>query len=353
MMSFRASSVLLLLLGNILAWDGCPGYRWRCGDRCIGKYAECNCGGKIFNKEAQMWCCQDYNCTGGGWRLWRDHWRGEDADCTGTALNLTQACNQTCNYYKEDKWRNYNGVQRSYVACKAADLPITQCIPETEERDGEFNCRNRADENAFPHPSSLLLDLENILTRCIDRYGDQGFNCSAATHDSKRCLRLYWWCNPTGTYTCDELADKTATGKTIDPQMCSNQSFWHEKGCSYGGHSRCTGKTSGECVVNGQECSDGSSVIKPAAKEEEGGCGEKKLMCTARDGRWAGLTICLEKRFQCDNYVQCEDARDEQGCEKEYVKKGIFTHNDRFRCPSPSLEIKNKTGKFFPMRAIR
>ena len=171
-------------------------------------------------------------------------------------------------------------------------------------------------------------------------------------HDSKRCLRLYWWCNPAGTYTCDELADKTATGKAIDPQICSNQSFWQDRGCGSDSWSRCTGKTSGQCVF-AEKCLDGSSEIKPAAKEEEGGCGEKKLMCTARDGRWAGRKICLEKRFQCDNYVQCEDARDEQGCEEEYLRKKIFTRNDRFVCPSPFLETKNKAGKFFPMRAIR
>ena len=79
-------------------------------------------------------------------------------------------------------------------------------------------------------------------------------------------------------------------------------------------------------------------------------------MCTARDGRWAGRKVCLGKRFQCDNYVQCEDARDEQGCEEEYLRKKIFTRNDRFVCPSPFLDTKteeNETGKFFPMRAIR
>ena len=79
-------------------------------------------------------------------------------------------------------------------------------------------------------------------------------------------------------------------------------------------------------------------------------------MCTARAGRWAGETICLEKRFQCDNYVQCEDARDEDNCEEEYLNRGIFTHNDRFLCPSPYLEVlpnTSKTWKFFPMRAIR
>ena len=95
---------------------------------------------------------------------------------------------------------------------------------------------------------------------------------------------------------------------------------------------------------------DGSSEIKLA---EDGDCGEDELMCTARNGTLAGKKICLEKKFNCDNYVQCEDAEDEDNCEEEYLRKGIFTHNDRHLCQSPYLETKSKTGKFFPMRGIR
>ena len=79
-------------------------------------------------------------------------------------------------------------------------------------------------------------------------------------------------------------------------------------------------------------------------------------MCTARDGKWFGDKICLEERFKCDNFLQCLDAEDEKDCEEEYLKKGIFTPNDQFLCKSPYLETRteeNKTGKFFPMRAIR
>ena len=97
---------------------------------------------------------------------------------------------------------------------------------------------------------------------------------------------------------------------------------------------------------------DGSSEIK----EEQGeGCGEK-LMCTARDGKFAGKKVCLEEKYKCDNFLQCEDGKDEEDCEKEYLDKGIFTRNDWHRCKSPFLVTRteeNKTGKFFPMRAIR
>ena len=50
-----------------------------------------------------MWCCQDSPCTGKGeFDDYYGYWKGEEddegkpigADCTGTALNLTQACEQ-------------------------------------------------------------------------------------------------------------------------------------------------------------------------------------------------------------------------------------------------------------------
>ena len=79
-------------------------------------------------------------------------------------------------------------------------------------------------------------------------------------------------------------------------------------------------------------------------------------MCTARDGRLAGWKICVEKKFQCDNYLQCQDGKDEEMCEGEYKMKGIFKRDQRIICRSPFLRItnkKNESGKFFTMRAIR
>ena len=368
LMDCRASNVLLLIfiLGNTLAWDGCgdgffgSGNNWKCGNLCIYDYAECKCGGRVFNVTAPMWCCQESNCTGKGRFNEEEYnaWTGEKdeegrwigADCIdGTALNLTEPCKQKCNFDEEDIYRNNWGVLRSHVPCNVTNRNITQCIPEGEMRDGKFDCENRADEEPFEtgfgDSSSLLLDLENILTPCTDWRGDGGFKCSG------NCRPLYRWCNQEYPKTCTELAGKTATGKMIDPQMCSNQTFWEGKGCPNSHNSvtsyRCTGDTPGQCDL-GRGCMDGSSEIK----EEQGeGCGEK-LMCTARDGKFAGKKVCLEEKYKCDNFLQCEDGKDEEDCEREYLDKGIFTRNDWHRCRSPFLNI-TRTGKFFPMRAIR
>ena len=210
--------------------------------------------------------------------------------------------------------------------------------------------------------ASLLLDLDHILTPCTSEYYTsegcqvEGFNFSG--YDPNHCLPFYLWCSPSYPYTCDELAGKTATGKTIDPQMCSNQTFWEKKSCNSERYYRCTGDTPGQCKYDvegndNEKYIDGSSEIKPSS--EGGSCGEK-VMCTSRDGKWAGRKICVEEKFKCDNYVQCEDAKDEDGCEEEYLMRGIFTWNDWYLCQSPYLKTRseeNKTAKFFPIRAIR
>ena len=279
MTSCRTSGVLLLiLLGNTLAWDGCQSrFDWRCGDTCIDQNTECNCGGTIFNHRAEMWCCQDSPCNGKG-EFKYDSWFGEEdeegrvigAVCTGTALNLTQACNRTCNYHEEDEDRNWsseererywrrnwdavlrsnvpwNGLHRSYVACQVANLTTTQCIMETEERDGKVDCRDKGDElPEIGNPSPL--DLDNIMTPCLSGiYGNfRGFQCSGGTFELfNNCLALHQWCNPSSPFTCDELVGKTATGKTIDHQMCANQTFWETKGCTY---EQDTHRRSGPCT---------------------------------------------------------------------------------------------------------
>ena len=116
-----------------------------------------------------------------------------------------------------------------------------------------------------------------------------------------------------------------------------------EKNCPRKHYKQCGGNVLRKCV--------GSYKMPDGAHCENG-----DMMCTARDGRWAKKNICLGKKFLCDNYLQCEDGRDEMGCEKEYKRKGLHRRNHHHICRSPFLETKaedNRTGRFFPFRAIR
>ena len=70
----------------------------------------------------------------------------------------------------------------------ATHVKITESMQEDKMRDGEYYCRNRADEEAFANSSSLLLDwidwrvlvldLEKILIPCNTAWGHQGFKCT-------------------------------------------------------------------------------------------------------------------------------------------------------------------------------
>ena len=437
---FFCVQLFFLILGNSFAWDGCGtysnSYAWRCGDTCIAGSAECKCGDEIFGHKNQKWCCHN-SCTGKGEEKEEyGYWLGEKegnkkigAQCTGRALNLTEACDKKCNFYEEDENRNTFGVLRAFMPCETNHMKTTECVQEDKMRDGKYDCRNRADEEAFQthigNSSSLLLDLEKILIPCKDRmgaHGVKGFKCTRP-NQAQDCLRMYLWCYPDLVHSCSELEGTTATGKTIDPQLCSNQSFWEHKTCNYNHLRRCTGDTPGQCgelKYKDHACKDGSSrieipqngtcgddlmcratigwwwkkkvcikdqykcdgVVHCDGEEDEANCNQtatKKcwwedcskayqplpdghcenkddLMCRARDGKWAGENICLKKKFLCDNYLQCQDGKDEKQCEDEYLRKGFFPRDYNYVCRSVSLNIsneKNETGKFFPMRAIR
>ena len=64
----------------------------------------------------------------------------------------------------------------------------------------------------------------------------------------------------------------------------------------------------------------------------------------------------MEEPFICDNSIQCHDGTDEIGCDEEYVRKFIFTINDKHRCNSVYLNFTKSdgsTGRFYPERGIR
>ena len=199
--------LLCLILRGSFAMDGCKyPLAWRCGDVCISNenfesYSDhCNCGGTIFNREAKMWCCQESPCQGKGrYNSLDDAWMGEGEDeegriigavCSGTAINLTQACNQTCNFYEQDTYRNINGVLRSFTACNVTHVKTSQCIPEHEKHDGRLHCKNRWDEEPFENSfekSQYLVDPEQILTSCWSKVSSgftSGFKCTREDSDS-------------------------------------------------------------------------------------------------------------------------------------------------------------------------
>ena len=37
--------------------------------------------------------------------------------------------------------------------------------------------------------------------------------------------------------------------------------------------------------------------------------------------------ICVGKKFLCDNYLQCEDGKDEEDCEQQHKEKGSSQEN--------------------------
>ena len=160
--------LLLLFPFNSDAMDGCQNKDfWRCGDVCISADSwitrqDCNCGNTTFNVDAGKWCCAS-NCTGGSCLRWKRPgierggiklvlqwlWKGTNspdycAECksgdycaewspvkctNGVALNLTQSCNGTCNFFGGDKHRNYL-TSRSYVAACSNNTSI--CTKEGE-----------------------------------------------------------------------------------------------------------------------------------------------------------------------------------------------------------------------------
>merc|ERR1712192_106775 len=88
------------------------------------------------------------------------------------------------------------------------------------------------------------------------------------------------------------------------------------------------------------------------------GTDKKSMTCVARAGKFKGQLILLEEHFICDNSIQCLDGADEDEaeCDDEYVRKKIFTINDKHPCNSIYLNFTRSDGstrRFFPQRGIR
>ena len=130
------------------------------------------------------------------------------------------------------------------MPCEVHHMKTTECLIEGKVMDGKFDCRNRADEEAFQNRGNLLLDLKQILKPCNDlrthRRG-HGFKCSEVNL-YRNCLQMASWCAHFPICTCSELNGTTATGKTINPQLCYNQTFWEHTAYNFTNYNRCTGR---------------------------------------------------------------------------------------------------------------
>ena len=49
----------------------------------------------------------------------------------------------------------------------------------------------------------------------------------------------------------------------------------------------------------------------------------QRMMESWRDEELAKKKICVGKKFLCNNYLQCEDGKDEEDCEQQYKTKSI------------------------------
>ena len=374
-----AMSILLfaLLSGLVEGHDGCENrLSWKCGQLCINHRAQCNCSGEVFNSRSGKHCCQD-SCQGlGVWDNKTDmQWEGEQnkrtgfeligAECVGQVLDLTKPCRGVCNHHKGEKNRNSGGVNRNHIPCKSNvdNTNTSQCILESLMNNGKYDCKNRFDENPFKKHSankSEFLDLDEKMIPCtveskgswrFGHYdGKEGFKCSGFPVINT-CLPWSLWCFDGEPFKCQELMNASS----IDDRVCSSQNFWEGIPCGMEGFHRCTGGKSGSCWSETDLCADGTHAINPPRKEEPD-CGEK-LSCKARDGKWAGETICLDEKYICDNTLQCSQGEDEAParCRREYIEKKIFTASESFPCPMPSLNTSGPDSQisfFFPLRGI-
>ena len=183
MVKNQALSVLLLflMLANHMPGMGVPIQRHH---PIIHGDVATSASWKTLNATAEeqsskkMWCCEESSCEvlrglknyllkRHGVQYSRHQIIG--AKCNGTALNLTQSCKGGCNFYPEDKARNYRGILRSHSPCNINQTNTTlQCIPEHDDRNDKLQCQDRGNHQPFQTSieNSHFFDPERILTPC-------------------------------------------------------------------------------------------------------------------------------------------------------------------------------------------
>ena len=381
-------AMLLLLSHTLMSEDGCIIGNWRCGDKCIHRVHTCECvdpltGGRNFSESDQVWCCPSEPCEDRemGWSE-----VGAGASCTGTTIPLTQSCNGSCNFYPDDYTRSsvrshmpdmcsdvcmeevevckgggrcgeerewcrseemrnktcpWSNTNFFYDRC-IGDMP-GQCIDPGDFSDGDtMQCSDRSDEDPFQEAAPPIDT--SLLQKCNSSYsGRPGLKCG----EEEDCIRIDKWCRGYQT-PCPALG----VNRTIsDDELCGNYTFWSDVECD-SGHSRCSGRNSGQCVPGLCDegnlvscCIDGSNhypslntcstitctvnftlCLNYTLDDWNKGCNEEVEYSEVR---------CLSELSMCDTHPQCQSGEDELNCEEEYRKKGYFTDTAMFKCQSP------------------
>ena len=126
--------LLLLLPYSTQGMDGCGSSgHWRCGELCISDEAQCVCGDETFGHKDYKWCCKGVNCTCGcqKWELLKSGskycGRWSPGICSsGVALSLSQSCDGQCNYFTNDRYRNYLTSRSTIGACDNKSVCVNE-----------------------------------------------------------------------------------------------------------------------------------------------------------------------------------------------------------------------------------
>ena len=391
---------LLLATQTVFTDDGCPYIEtWLCGDLCIldGFGSSCDCldpvfGAQSFNKTNGLLCCHSEGCMEKGFD------EGFGAVCNGTTLPLTEKCHGSCNHFPEDLHRS---TERSYLpdmcsetCVKEAELcqvggrceeerewcssgqrrnetcpggsTMTynrcsgalygQCIRNIDFGDGRvMQCSDRSDEDPFKEAAPPIDT--SLLYKCNDTFGTPGLKCG----EEEECISLWNWCS-VFTTPCPALGPN----RTInDDQLCGNFSFWTDLECP-GGHTRCSGWNSGECVwgvhaCDGSDqslpsqvcCIDGSNYYPPVENCSTLTCMVNYTQCDSigdflecNQEEYSEMK-CLSESSICDTHPQCSEGEDEMNCEEEYRRKGYIKDAAIFPCQSPHHNQDSSTPTVF------
>ena len=69
--------------------------------------------------------------------------------------------------------------------------------------------------------------------------------------------------------------------------------------------------------------------------------------------KFKGTQVCFEKEHRCDQIPNCDDGRDEQDCQEEYLRKGLSQPGADFECKSPKFNSETFPNASVKIWAVR